>query len=297
MHAQDTAIGFVGTGVMGASMAGHLLDAGADLHVTTRTQGKAQALIDRGATWHGTPGGVAEASTVVFTIVGFPPDVESVYLGDDGLLAHAKPDTYFVDMTTSSPALAKAIADRAAKHGCFALDAPVSGGDRGAREAKLSIMVGGDRAAFDRVRPLLDIMGANIVYQGPAGSGQHCKMCNQIAIASGMLGVCESLAYAERAGLDPRTVLESISAGAAGSWSLSHLAPRILDGDFEPGFFVKHFIKDMTIASESGDRMGLELPGLATALAMYEKLAGKGLGDKGTQALFELYDDQDLDDA
>ncbi len=291
LNPSETSLGFIGLGVMGASMAGHLLDAGYGLHVYTRTRSRAEPLLERGATWHDGPAGVADAARVVFTIVGFPPDVEAVYLGDDGLLAHAAAGSYLVDMTTSSPELARTIAERAAERGCHALDAPVSGGDTGAREARLSIMVGGERDAFDTVLPLFELMGKNIVYQGPAGSGQHCKMCNQVAIAANMLGVCEAMAYAKASGLDPETVLKSIAAGAAGSWSLSNLAPRMLAGDFDPGFFVKHFIKDMTLAGESADAMGLDTPGLDLARSLYERLRDHGGGDDGTQALFKLYRD------
>jgi 3-hydroxyisobutyrate dehydrogenase len=200
-----------------------------------------------------------------------------------------KPGTVLVDMTTSRPDLAIRIAEEARKKNAHALDAPVSGGDKGAREATLSIMVGGDQAAFDRVLPLLQAMGKNVVYQGPAGSGQHCKMCNQITIAATMMGVCEALAYAQKAGLNPETVLQSISSGAAGSWSLANLAPRILAGNFDPGFYVKHFIKDMAIAAESADEMALDTPGLDLALSLYRRLAEQGGGDFGTQALFKLY--------
>ena len=282
-------IGFIGTGVMGAPMAGHLLAAGHSLRVFTRTQAKARALLERGATWAGSPAALAEECEVVFTIVGFPCDVEAVYLGDEGLLGGLQPGTVLVDMTTSRPELAVRIAAQAAARGGQALDAPVSGGDRGAREGTLSIMVGGDRAAFERVQPLFETMGGNIVYQGPAGSGQHCKMCNQIAIAANMLGVCEAMAYASRAGLDPDTVLQSISAGAAGSWSLSNLAPRMLAGNFDPGFYVKHFIKDMAIAAGAAAAMSLDTPGLDLALSRYRALAEQGHEDDGTQALYRLY--------
>jgi 3-hydroxyisobutyrate dehydrogenase len=282
-------VGFVGTGVMGRSMAGRLLDAGHRLRVFTRTPAKAQDLLDRGAAWAGSPAEVAEGCDVVFTIVGFPRDVEEVYLGAAGLVAVMRPGAVLVDMTTSRPDLAARIAAAVAARGGSALDAPVSGGDRGAREGTLSIMVGGDRAAFDRVLPLLRVMGRNVVHHGPAGSGQHCKLCNQIAIAGNMLGVCEAVAYARRAGLDPQAVLGSISAGAAGSWSLSNLAPRMLAGDFSPGFFVKHFIKDMEIAAESADTMGLDTPGLDLAARLYRTLAAEGHGDDGTQALYRLY--------
>lgn len=283
-------IAFVGAGVMGRSMAGHLLSAGHAVHVYTRTKSTAEELVKAGATWHDSPGSAAAASQVVITIVGFPADVESVYFADDGIIANAKSGSILIDMTTSSPALAQRIAGSASKAGLSALDAPVSGGDIGARDARLSIMVGGAREAFDEMQPVLALMGKNIVYQGAAGSGQHTKMCNQIAIAAGMLGICESLAYAKKAGLNPETVLKSIESGAAGSWSLSNLAPRILSGDYAPGFYVKHFIKDMGIAIESANSMNLELPGLQLAKKLYDKLSAGGHGDDGTQALFKLYD-------
>jgi len=286
---KTTTVGFIGSGVMGRSMAGHLLAAGCALHVSTRTRAKAQPLIDQGAIWHDDNAGLARACDVVFTMVGFPPDVEQVFLGEGGLVTHARPGAYLVDTTTSRPDLAVRIHGEAARRGVAALDAPVSGGDVGAREARLSIMVGGDREAFDAVLPLLQLMGTNVVYQGPAGSGQHTKMCNQIAIASTMLGVCEALAYAQRSGLDPQTVLKSIGGGAAASWSLNTLGPRMLAGDFAPGFYVKHFIQDMTIALESAQAMGLDTPGLALARSLYQRLAEQGGGESGTQALFRLY--------
>ncbi|TLS48689.1 NAD(P)-dependent oxidoreductase [Paenibacillus antri] len=285
----DMDIGFIGTGVMGRSMAGHLLEAGHRLHVYTRTKSKAEELLARGAAWHESPAALAPACDVVITMVGYPSDVEAVYLGEDGLAANAKPGATLIDMTTSSPALARRIHAAAAERGVEALDAPVSGGDVGAREARLSIMVGGGQAAFDAMRPIFDVLGKNVVRQGGPGAGQHTKMCNQIAIASGMLGVCEALAYAKRAGLDPSTVLASIESGAAGSWSLSNLAPRIVAGNFEPGFYVKHFIKDMKIALDSAEEMGLELPGLALARTLYERLSDLGFAEKGTQSLYRLY--------
>ena len=287
-----TPLGFIGLGVMGRSMAGRLLDAGYPLHVYTRTRSTADDLVERGATWHDRVATVAAEADVIFTIVGFPPDVEEVYLGGNGLLAHLRPGTTLVDMTTSRPDLARQIAEAAEARGGRALDAPVSGGDTGAKNGTLSIMVGGPEDAFEAVRPLLEVMGKNIVHQGPAGAGQHCKMCNQVAIAGTMLGVCEAIAYAERAGLDPRTVLQSIEAGAAGSWSLSNLAPRIIDGDFAPGFYVKHFIKDMTIALDSAAAMGLDTPGLTQARQRYQALADRGDADAGTQALYKLYRDE-----
>ena len=285
-------IGFIGIGVMGRSMAGHLLNAGYPLHVHNRTQAKAQDLLDKGAQWQDSPGKVAAVSDVIITIVGFPNDVEAVYLGDDGILTNAKAGSTVIDMTTSCPDLAQKIAEQAKTKGISSFDAPVSGGDIGAREARLSIMVGGDVEVFEKIKPIFEIMGKNIVLQGPAGSGQHTKMCNQIAIASGMMAISEAMAYARKSGLKPETVLKSIESGAAGSWSLTNLAPRVLKGDFAPGFFVKHFIKDMKIAIGSAENMGLDLPGLQLAKQLYEKLADRGCEDDGTQALFKLYQDQ-----
>ncbi|CAG7624957.1 NAD(P)-dependent oxidoreductase [Paenibacillus allorhizosphaerae] len=287
-NAQWTTIGFIGIGVMGKSMASHLQRAGYVLHVYSRTRSKAEELIESGAVWHDAPGTLAEACDAVITMVGYPQDVEEIYLGPDGLVNRARPGSCLIDMTTSSPVLAKRIAEAAAARDLHALDAPVSGGDVGAREARLSIMVGGQREAFDAALPLLEKMGTNIVHQGAAGAGQYTKMCNQIAIASNMMGVCEALVYAEHAGLDPSTVLKSIESGAAGSWSLSNLAPRIIGGNFAPGFYVKHFIKDMRIALDSAQEMQLALPGLALACSLYEKLAGMGEADSGTQALYKV---------
>ncbi len=292
MTEQKPTVGFIGIGVMGRSMAGHLLDAGYSVHVYNRTQAKAQDLVDRGAQWQSSPGKVAAAADVIITIVGFPVDVESVYLGEDGVLAQARSGSLAIDMTTSCPNLASRIAQEAAAKGLEVLDAPVSGGDIGAREARLSIMVGGSVSGFERALPLFEIMGKNIVHQGPAGSGQHTKMCNQIAIASGMMAISEAMAYAKKSGLQPETVLKSIESGAAGSWSLTNLAPRVLKGDYAPGFFVKHFIKDMKIAIESAQAMGLDLPGLQLAKKLYDQLASKGCEDDGTQALFKLYEEQ-----
>lgn len=282
-------VGFIGIGVMGKSMAGHIRQAGYPLHIYTRTPAKAEELVSLGAVWHDSPAKLAVACDAVITMVGYPKDVEELYLGEGGLIRHAKPGTVFIDMTTSSPLLAGRIHAAAAGAGMWALDAPVSGGDIGARNAKLSIMVGGDREAYEKVLPLLELMGTNIIYQGPAGAGQHTKMCNQIVIATAMIGVCEALAYAKASGLDPRQVLASIGTGAAGSWSLNNLAPRILDGDFAPGFYVKHFIKDMGIALDSAKEMGLELPGLSLAESLYRKLADMGFGDEGTQALYKVF--------
>jgi 3-hydroxyisobutyrate dehydrogenase len=285
-----TVIGFAGLGVMGQSMAGHIMDAGYDVLVYNRTKEKAGGLMDRGAGWRDDPFALAADSDVVITMVGYPADVEQVYFGDRGLLEGARPGTVLIDMTTSSPDLAIRIAEEGKKKGLSVLDAPVSGGDRGAREATLAIMVGGEKEVFDSMMPLFNIMGKGIVLQGGPGSGQHTKMSNQIAIASGMMGVCEAVVYAKKAGLDPDRVLSSISAGAAGSWSLSNLAPRMLKGDFAPGFFVKHLIKDMKIAVEEAKRMKMEVPGLEKTLELYEELASMGFEDNGTQALYKLYD-------
>ena len=289
---EKAVIGFVGIGVMGRSMAGHLLAAGHTVHVFNRTKEKAQDVLDKGAVWQDSAGDVAATVDVVITIVGFPQDVEAVYLGDGGIIDRAKSGATVIDMTTSSPDLAVKIFDAAKAKGIAAIDAPVSGGDIGAREARLSIMVGGEADAFEKVRPIFEIMGKNIVLQGGAGAGQHTKMCNQVAIASGMMAICEAMAYARKSGLNPETVLKSIESGAAGSWSLTNLAPRILKGDYAPGFFVKHFLKDMRIAIESAEKMKLELPGLALAKQLYDKLAASGGENDGTQALFKLYEEQ-----
>jgi 3-hydroxyisobutyrate dehydrogenase len=286
---ESATIGFIGLGVMGRSMAMNLMKAGYKLHLHTRTKATATALIDAGGTWHDSPATLAKACDVIITIVGMPHDVESVYLGSDGLIANARPETLLIDMTTASPTLARRIFESGQAKGIGCLDAPVSGGDIGAREARLSIMVGGDEEIYSRALPILESMGKNVVHQGPAGSGQHTKMANQIAIAAGMLGVCEALAYAKRAGLDQETVLKSIGSGAAGSWSLSNLAPRMIAGDFSPGFYVKHFIKDLGIAIESAKEMDLKTPGLELAMQMYQKLATQGGENLGTQGLYTIY--------
>ena len=282
-------IAFIGTGVMGRSMAGHLLKAGHALHVHNRTREKAQPLLDAGARWHATAGGAAAEADFVITIVGYPSDVEATYFGPGGVLAQVRRGAVLIDMTTSSPKLAQRIAAAAAERGLAALDAPVSGGDVGAREARLVIMVGGEAAAFARARPLFEVMGRNIALHGPAGAGQHCKLANQISIASIMMSWCEALTYARQAGLDPARVIESIGAGAAMSWSLVNLAPRALRGDFGPGFYVKHFLKDMRIALDSAAELGLDLPGLAQAKKLYDEVSRRGWDDCGTQVLFRLY--------
>lgn len=281
----STRIGWIGTGVMGRSMAGHLLAKGYSVTVYNRSRDKAQDLIDRGANWAATPKEVAAKSDVVFAIVGFPKDVREVFLGKDGALAGAKEGTVLVDMTTSEPSLAKEIYQAAKAKGVYSVDAPVSGGDIGAREARLSIMIGGDKDVVDALQPCWETLGKTIIYQGEAGAGQHTKVVNQTLIATMMIGVCEGLLYAYKAGLDLNTVLQSVAPGAAGSWSLSNLGPRIIANNFDPGFYVEHFIKDMGIALDEANRMGLSLPGLALAKQLYVALKAQGHGRDGTQAL------------
>jgi 3-hydroxyisobutyrate dehydrogenase len=266
-------------------MCQHLMDAGYPATVHTRTREKARPLIERGAAWAESPAEAAEGSDVVFSMVGFPGDVEAVYFGSRGILEVPGEGRVLVDMTTTQPSLAVRIAEAAAERGARAVDAPVSGGDVGARKAQLSIMVGGDAEAVERVMPLLECMGRRIVHQGPAGAGQHTKMCNQIVIAGTMIGVCESLVYGRRAGLDLEVMLSSVSGGAAACWSLDNLAPRILRGDFSPGFFVDHFVKDMGIALEEARRMRIALPGLALVHQLYVAVQANGRGRSGTQAL------------
>src|SRR5438132_4908263 len=280
-----TRIGWVGTGVMGRWMCQHLLTKGFKATVYNRTKDKAKPLLEQGAAWADTPKQVAEKSDVVFAIVGFPKDVREVFLGPQGALAGSKAGTILVDMTTSEPSLAREIYDAAKAKGVSSVDAPVSGGDVGARNAALSIMVGGDAEAVEAVRPLLECMGKTIVHQGPAGAGQHTKMVNQILIATNMIGVCEALLYGYKAGLDLPTVLQSVGGGAAASWSLNNLGPRIIDRNFEPGFFVEHFLKDMGIALDEAKRMGIALPGLALANQLYVAVQAQGYGRKGTHAL------------
>ncbi|SES18553.1 NAD(P)-dependent oxidoreductase [Salipaludibacillus aurantiacus] len=282
-------IGFIGTGVMGTSMVRHLMKGGHHVAVYNRTKRKADDLIKEGAQWCASPAQLARESEVILTIVGYPHDVEELYFGKDGILANAGQGTYVVDMTTSKPALAQQLYNEAKKYGIYALDAPVSGGDTGAREAKLAIMAGGDEPVFKELLPVLELMGENIRLQGDAGAGQYTKMANQIAIASTMMGVSEALAYAKKAGLDQENVLQTIETGAAGSFSLSKLGPRMIAGDFAPGFYIKHFIKDMAIAIESADELGLKTPGLVVAKKLYQELAEKGEENSGTQALYKYY--------
>lgn len=278
-------IAWIGAGVMGRSMAGHLMAAGHPVRVFTRTQQTAAKLVENGATWAASPKEASNGADIAITMVGFPEDVEEVILGSAGVLAAEHPAPILIDMTTSQPSLAVRIADAARAKGTSALDAPVSGGDVGAQNATLSIMVGGDEEAFAKAKPVFDRLGQRVVLQGGAGAGQHTKMVNQILIASGMVGVCEALVYARKAGLDAETVLESVSAGAAGSWSLSNLAPRMLKRDFAPGFYVEHFLKDLRIALDECAKMNLAVPGLAMAHQLYVALRAQGHGRSGTQAL------------
>jgi 3-hydroxyisobutyrate dehydrogenase len=280
-----TRIGWIGTGVMGQSMCGHLVAAGYRTTVNTRTRDKARPLLDGGAAWADTPREVAAASDVLFTMVGFPSDVRDVYFGEAGVLGEVRRGAILIDMTTTEPTLAREIAAAARQRGGLAIDAPVSGGDVGARNRTLSIMIGGDEDAVAAVMPLFQTLGKNIVRQGGPGAGQHTKMCNQIVIAGTMIGVCESLLYAFKAGLDPARMLESIRGGAAACWTLDNLAPRILNGNFEPGFIVEHFIKDMGIALAEARRMHLSMPGLALVHQLYLALEAQGHGRRGTQAL------------
>jgi len=284
MYAIQT-VGFIGTGIMGAPMAGHLLEAGYTLRVHNRTREKAQPLVDKGAAWCDTPAEAADGADAVFSIVGFPGDVEQVILGEDGVLAAAKEGAVLCDMTTSEPALAQRIYEAARARGVGALDAPVSGGDTGAGEGTLAIMVGGDEADLQRLRPLLETMGETVRHVGPAGAGQHCKMVNQILIAGTMMGLAEAFTYGRAAGLNMETVLGVVSTGAAGSAALSALGPRVLEGDFEPGFIIEHFVKDMDVALKEAGRMRLDLPALRLARDLYHRSAEVHLNRKGTQAL------------
>jgi len=281
----ETKIGWIGLGVMGSSMCGHLVDKGFAATVFTRTKSKAEPLLAKGVAWADSPRAVAEQSDVVFSIVGFPSDVREVMLGEQGALAGSQAGNVLVDMTTSEPSLAIEIANAAKAKEVHSVDAPVSGGDIGAREARLSIMIGGDKEIVDALQPCWEAMGQTIVHQGGAGAGQHTKMVNQTLIATNMIGVCEALLYGYKAGLDLNTVMQSVASGAAGSWSLSNLGPRIIENNFDPGFFVEHFIKDMGIALDEAKRMGLALPGLALSHQLYLALQAQGHGRDGTHAL------------
>lgn len=283
-------IAWIGAGVMGGPMAGHLLKHGYDLTVHTRTRDKAAALIEQGARWADSPREAAEGVDLAVSIVGFPRDVEAVHLGEHGTLAATRRPRFIMDMTTSTPSLAERLAARAREIGVGSIDAPVSGGDVGARNAALSIMVGAEEADVRAVKPVLEVLGQRIVYQGGPGAGQHTKMVNQILIASTMMGVCEGLLYAQRAGLDPLKVIESVGAGAAGSWTINNLGPRMTQRDFQPGFFVEHFLKDLGIALDEADAMRLSLPGLALARELYEAVRASGHARLGTQALLLVYE-------
>jgi 3-hydroxyisobutyrate dehydrogenase len=278
-------IGWIGTGVMGSSMAAHLLQEGHDLGVYNRTRSKAAALLERGGVWHNAPALVATSADILFTMVGFPSDVEEIYFGEQGIMSAIQHPRILVDMTTSTPHMAQKIAAYARRLGINSLDAPVSGGDIGARDATLAIMVGGDRSAFEEVIPLFRLMGKTVSYMGEAGAGQHTKMCNQILVAGTMIGVCESLLYASRMGLDEAAIIDVIGKGAAGSWSINNLGPRIAAGDYAPGFMVDHFVKDMGIALDEAAVAGFSLPGLALVRQLYIAVKAQGHGQSGTQAL------------
>ncbi|MBU0989350.1 MAG: NAD(P)-dependent oxidoreductase [Proteobacteria bacterium] len=279
-------IGWIGTGVMGASMAGHLQKAGHGLSVFSRTRKKAAGLLDKGARWYDSPAEVAANSEIVFTIVGLPEDVREVYLGDNGILSRETACSIVVDMTTSQPSLAKIIFEESAKRGIESLDAPVSGGDVGARDAKLAIMVGGKKEVFEKVLPLFRLMGPTISHMGGPGAGQHTKVANQVLVAGNMIGACECLVYAAKQGLDMQQVIDIVGKGAASSWAINILGPRVVKGDFGPGFFVEHFIKDMKIALEESAAVGLSLPGLALVQQLYIAVKAQGHSRSGTQALF-----------
>jgi 3-hydroxyisobutyrate dehydrogenase len=283
-----TRVGFIGTGVMGLSMCRNIMNAGYSATVYSRTKSRSQPLLDAGATWADSPKAVAERSDMLFAIVGYPSDVREVFLGAKGAVGGAKAGSVLVDMTTSEPSLAVEIAEAANAKGVAVLDAPVSGGDVGAKNGTLSIMVGGDATALDAARPILECMGKTIVHQGPAGAGQHTKMVNQILIASALNGVCEALLYAKKAGLDAKTVLLSVGGGAAASWQLNNLGPKMIDGNFEPGFYAEHFVKDMAIALSEARQMKLAMPGLSLTAQLFNALLAQGLGRKGTHALYLL---------
>ncbi|MBY0756752.1 NAD(P)-dependent oxidoreductase [Clostridium sardiniense] len=285
-------IGFIGVGVMGKSMVRNLVKNGFDVSIYTRTKSKVLDLIEEGITWCNDVKSCAKDKDVVITIVGYPKDVEEVYFREDGIIENTKEGTYLIDMTTTSPKLSIRIYDEAKKRNIFALDAPVSGGDVGAKNATLSVMVGGDRDAFEECLDVFKSLGTNIIYEGEAGSGQHTKMANQIALGGAIAGVCEAITYSKKVGLDVDKMLDSISKGAAGSWQMSNMAPRMLKGDFDPGFFIKHYIKDMKIADDEAKDVNLELDILEDVLKMYEKLQDEGMGDLGTQALIKYYENK-----
>lgn len=281
----NTLIGWIGTGVMGSSMCGHMLAAGYRVTLHSRTKAKAKPLLDLGATWAETPRAVATDSDILFTMVGFPQDVRTVYFGETGILTGARAGMTLIDMTTTQPSLSREIAAAASAKDLSAIDAPVSGGDVGAKNAALSIMVGGDKKSVQAMMPLFELLGKKIVHQGGPGTGQQAKLCNQIVIAGTMIGVCESVLYGYKAGLDLNRMLDSIRGGAAACWTLDHLAPRILQRNFDPGFYVEHFVKDMGLALEESKRMGLVLPGLTLVHQLYQTVQTLGHGRSGTHAL------------
>jgi len=284
-------LGFIGTGVMGAAMAGHLLDSGHELFVYNRTKSKTEKLVEKGAIWCEDVKTVARKADVIFTIIGMPSDVEEVYLGENGLVDNANEGTILVDMTTSSPELAKKIYIAGKENGIYCIDAPVTGGDVGAKNATLTIFLGGDEEICSSIMDLFTILGKNIVFLGSAGNGQHGKMANQIAISGAVAGMVESLTYAKKAGIDLSKIQSSVSTGSGGSWQMSNMAPRAISGDFEPGFFIKHFIKDMKIAVQEAKHNGADLPILELVLSQYEKLENQGFENLGTQGLYKLYND------
>lgn len=283
-------IAFIGIGVMGESMARHLMKSGYALNIYTRTKAKATRLIEEGAHWYDSVNACIKGCEVIITMVGYPKDIEEVYFGEEGIINGADKGAYLIDMTTTSPELAIRISKEGSQRGLHVLDAPVSGGDSGAKAGTLTIMVGGLEEDFITCKPILEKMGSHIVYEGEAGMGQHTKMANQIAISGTITSVCEALSYAKAVGLNPDKVLDSISKGAAGSWQMTNMAPKILKGQLEPGFYMKHFIKDMKIAKEEARKSGLELKVLEEVLALYESLEDKGYGDLGTQAMIKYYE-------
>lgn len=286
---QKEKISFIGTGVMGSSIIKHLLNASYEVTIFTRTKKKAEPLVALGAKWADNVAEAIQDADIIFTMIGMPSDVEEVYFSHQGIFANSRPSQIVVDMTTSSPELAIAIAEKAASLQMHSLDAPVSGGDIGARIGTLSIMCGGQQDLFEKLLPILSVFGKQIIYQGQAGAGQHAKMCNQITVAGNMIGACEAIAYAMKSGLDPDTMLQSVTSGAANSFSLSDLGPRIINENYEPGFYVKHFVKDLHIALQETERLNLKLPGLQLAHDMYTELLAEGYGENGTQVLIKKY--------
>ena len=282
-------IGFIGVGIMGKSMVRNLRKAGYEVSIYTRTKAKVEDVIAEGARWCDTVAECAKGQDVVITIVGYPKDVEEVYFGESGIIANADKGTYLIDMTTTSPKLAVRIYEEAMKAGLYALDAPVTGGDTGAKAGTLTILAGGDKEVFDACLPVLEAMGKNINYEGKAGNGQHTKMCNQIAFAGALAGACEAMVYAKKVGLDVDVMLKSISTGAAGSAQMNNVASKALVNNFEPGFFLKHFIKDMSLADEEAKDVSAELTVLEDVLSMCRELEAEGMGDLGTQALIKHY--------